>query len=160
MASDFRAVGSTSFFGSTFGIIVVLAVFVCVTYGIQHRFLAGQNITFILFDTTIFASWRSARRWWSSPRRRPVGGFGSRVVRLPSADGCSASYTGFRSRSCSSSGSFIGLACGVVNGLIVAVGRVPSLVVTLPTLYIIRGIDGLVVGGGVVVASSMPNRVL
>ena len=35
----------------------------------------------------------------------------------------------------------------------------PSLVVTLATLYIIRGIDMLVVGGGQVVASSLPNCV-
>ena len=35
----------------------------------------------------------------------------------------------------------IGLACGLANGLMVAIGRVPSLVVTLATLYIIRGID-------------------
>ena len=41
----------------------------------------------------------------------------------------------------------IGAACGVVNGLIVTVARVPSLVVTLGTLYIIRGIGyGTVLG--------------
>ena len=36
-------------------------------------------------------------------------------------------------------------------------GQVPSLVVTLAALYIIRGIDVLIVGGGQVVASSLPN---
>jgi rhamnose transport system permease protein len=51
----------------------------------------------------------------------------------------------------------IGLACGVANGLMVAIGRVPSLVVTLATLYVIRGIDILIVGGGVVDASSLPS---
>jgi rhamnose transport system permease protein len=54
----------------------------------------------------------------------------------------------------------IGLACGVVNGLLVAGGRVPSLVVTLATLYIIRGLDILVVGGKEVVASSLPGAFL
>ena len=48
----------------------------------------------------------------------------------------------------------IGLACGVANGIMVAAGRVPSLVVTLATLYIIRGIDILLVGGKQVVAQS------
>ena len=38
--------------------------------------------------------------------------------------------------------SAIGLACGIVNGAIVTIARVPSLVVTLGTLYVIRGIDG------------------
>ena len=51
----------------------------------------------------------------------------------------------------------IGAACGVVNGLIVTVGRVPSLVVTLGTLYIIRGIDGAWAGGNQVNASMLPE---
>ena len=51
----------------------------------------------------------------------------------------------------------IGAACGVVNGLIVTVGRVPSLVVTLGTLYIIRGVDGAWAGGNQVNASMLPD---
>jgi rhamnose transport system permease protein len=51
----------------------------------------------------------------------------------------------------------IGLVCGIGNGLMVAIGRVPSLVVTLATLYIIRGIDILIVGGNEVVAQTLPN---
>jgi rhamnose transport system permease protein len=51
----------------------------------------------------------------------------------------------------------IGLACGVANGLMVSIGKVPSLVVTLATLYIIRGIDILIVGGNEVVAQTLPN---
>jgi rhamnose transport system permease protein len=51
----------------------------------------------------------------------------------------------------------IGLAVGVANGLMVAIGRVPSLVVTLATLYIVRGLDILIVGGNEVVAQTLPN---
>jgi rhamnose transport system permease protein len=51
----------------------------------------------------------------------------------------------------------IGAACGAVSGLIVAVARVPSLVVTLGTLYIIRGIDGAWAGGNQVNASMLPE---
>ena len=54
----------------------------------------------------------------------------------------------------------IGLACGLANGIMVAAGRVPSLVVTLATLYIIRGIDILIVGGNEVTAASLPNAFL
>jgi rhamnose transport system permease protein len=39
----------------------------------------------------------------------------------------------------------------------VSVGRVPSLVVTLATLYIIRGVDILIVGGGMVTANTLPS---
>jgi rhamnose transport system permease protein len=51
----------------------------------------------------------------------------------------------------------IGVVCGVVNGLIVTAARVPSLVVTLGTLYIIRGIDGAWAGGNQVNASMLPD---
>jgi rhamnose transport system permease protein len=51
----------------------------------------------------------------------------------------------------------IGVICGVINGLIVTVARVPSLVVTLGTLYMIRGIDGAWAGGNQVNASMLPN---
>ena len=45
----------------------------------------------------------------------------------------------------------IGAFCGAIIGLITTVARVPSLVVTLATLYIIRGLDVLIVGGSQVV---------
>jgi len=44
-------------------------------------------------------------------------------------------------------GILVGVAAGVLNGFIVTFMRVPSLVVTLGMLYIIRGIDGVVVNG-------------
>ena len=44
-------------------------------------------------------------------------------------------------------GAAVGLAAGVLNGFIVTVLRVPSLVVTLGMLYVIRGIDGVIVNG-------------
>jgi rhamnose transport system permease protein len=39
----------------------------------------------------------------------------------------------------------------------VAIGRVPSLVVTLATLYIVRGVDILIVGGNQVNAQTLPD---
>jgi rhamnose transport system permease protein len=44
-------------------------------------------------------------------------------------------------------GTAIGLVAGAVNGFVVTVLRVPSLVVTLGMLYVIRGIDGVIVSG-------------
>ena len=37
----------------------------------------------------------------------------------------------------------VGAVCGLLNGAIVAVAKVPSLVVTLGTLYAFRGLDSL-----------------
>ena len=52
------------------------------------------------------------------------------------------------------------LLCGVVNGAIVVVARVPSLVVTLGTLYAIRGIDAIFVNGIQIDPSSIPSSFL
>ena len=40
----------------------------------------------------------------------------------------------------------LGIGFGLLNGLLVSLGQVPALVVTLGTLYIIRGIDSIWVG--------------
>jgi rhamnose transport system permease protein len=54
-------------------------------------------------------------------------------------------------------GILIGAVCGAVNGFIVTVMRVPSLVVTLGMLYVIRGIDGVIVSGDRIDPDSIPK---
>jgi rhamnose transport system permease protein len=51
----------------------------------------------------------------------------------------------------------IGAACGLVNGAITTLVRVPSLVVTLGTLYVIRGIDAAWAGGNQINSSMLPS---
>ncbi|WP_277033769.1 ABC transporter permease [Caballeronia mineralivorans] len=51
----------------------------------------------------------------------------------------------------------IGLVIGGVNGTLVTFGRVPSLVATLSTLYIVRGADYAWVHGGQINATSLPD---
>lgn len=51
----------------------------------------------------------------------------------------------------------VGALIGAINGLIVTVARVPSLVVTLAGLYIIRGIDGVLVDGVIINPSAIPQ---
>jgi rhamnose transport system permease protein len=51
----------------------------------------------------------------------------------------------------------VGAACGAINGVITTVLRVPSLVVTLAALYIIRGVDALIVHGKQIDPSSIPG---
>ena len=54
----------------------------------------------------------------------------------------------------------LGLVLGIVNGVIVVVFRVPSIVATLGTLSIYRGIDFLVAGGKQVTATQLPPEYL
>ena len=51
----------------------------------------------------------------------------------------------------------IGLVIGGLNGTLVTFGRVPSLVATLSTLYIVRGADYAWVHGGQINATSLPD---
>jgi rhamnose transport system permease protein len=54
----------------------------------------------------------------------------------------------------------IGLACGIGNGLLVAVGRVPAIIATLATLSIYRGVLFEVTQGENVFASQLPKNFL
>jgi rhamnose transport system permease protein len=54
----------------------------------------------------------------------------------------------------------IGAGFGAVNGALVSLGRVPSLVVTIGTLYIIRGADFAWASGRQVTASQLPDDFL
>jgi len=51
----------------------------------------------------------------------------------------------------------IGLACGLTNGVVVTIGRVPAIVVTLGTLAVFRGINSLVAGGRQISADQVPQ---
>ncbi len=139
------------------GIVAVLVAFVGVTAAIQHRFLDLQNIQFVLVDTTVFALLALGETMVVISRNVDLS--------VGSVLGLSAFISanlfghdhGIPIPVVFLVGLGIGCGCGIVNGLMVSVGRVPSLVVTLATLYIIRGIDVLIVGGGQVVASSLPG---
>jgi rhamnose transport system permease protein len=51
----------------------------------------------------------------------------------------------------------LGAVIGAINGLVTTVARVPSLVVTLAMLYIIRGVDGVIVNGVTIDPVSIPQ---
>jgi rhamnose transport system permease protein/rhamnose transport system ATP-binding protein len=50
----------------------------------------------------------------------------------------------------------VGLGCGIINGLVVTLGRVPAIVVTLGTLALYRGFDSLVAHGKQISADQVP----
>ncbi len=54
-------------------------------------------------------------------------------------------------------GTLIGLAAGAVNGIVTTVLKVPSLVVTLAALYIIRGLDAVIVNGKQIAPTAIPK---
>jgi len=142
------------------GIIVVLVVFVAITASIQPRFLNITNIQFILVNTTVFALLAVGETMVVISRNYDLS-VGS-VLGLSAYLSASqfGQHQGIPIVAVFGIGLGIGVACGAANGIMVSVGRVPSLVVTLATLYIVRGLDILIVGGKEVVASSLPAAFL
>jgi rhamnose transport system permease protein len=140
-----------------FGIVAALAVLVVVATSIQPRYLSGTEINFILENTAILALLTLGEAMVIITRNVDLS-IGS-VVGLSAfiATDQFGHHPGIPIPVVFLIGIGIGLACGIVNGALTVIGRVPSLVVTLATLYIIRGIDILIVGGGQVVASSLPD---
>ncbi len=139
------------------GIIAVLVVFVAITASIQPRFIDQANIQFVLSNTTVYALLALGETMVVISRNVDLS-VGS-VLGLSAYVSTSlfGQSPGIPVPVVFLVGLGIGLACGVANGLMVAIGRVPSLVVTLATLYIIRGIDILIVGGNEVVAQTLPS---
>jgi rhamnose transport system permease protein len=141
----------------TFGIIGVLALFVLITTAIEPRFLSAGNIRFILSETSLYALVAVGETLVVLTRNVDLS-VGS-VVGLSayvSAD-MFQQHPGIAIPVVFLVGLGVGLACGLVTGIITAVGRVPSLVVTLAMLYIIRGVDTIIVGSGQVVANALPQ---
>jgi rhamnose transport system permease protein len=141
----------------TFGIVGVLAIFVLITASVQSRFLGGSNVRFILAESTLYALVAIGETFVVLTRNVDLS-VGS-VVGLSAYVSANMfqAHHGIPIPVVFLVGLGIGLLCGVTTGIITAVGRVPSLVVTLAMLYIIRGVDTIVVGSGQVVANALPG---
>jgi rhamnose transport system permease protein len=144
-----------------FGIVAALALLIVVTSVHQPRFLSGQEVNIVLGNTSILALLTLGEAIVIISRNVDLsvgsvlglsayvsGSMFGHLHGVPTSVAILASFA---------VGIGVGAACGVVNGALTTIGRVPSLVVTLATLYIIRGIDILIIGGGQVVASSLPD---
>lgn len=141
----------------TFGILGVLVLFVLITTAIQPGFLHATNIQFILATTAVYALVSVGETFVVITRNVDLS-VGS-VVGLSAYVSANMFqvHHGIPVPVVFLVGLAVGVACGLVTGIITAVGRVPSLVVTLAMLYIIRGVDTMIVGSGQVVANALPN---
>ncbi len=141
----------------TLGIVVILGLLVLVTTLEQSSFLSGSNVRFVLSTSTIFVLVAIGETFVVLTRNVDLS-VGS-VVGLSAYVSAHmfVLHPGIPIPLVFLVGLGVGLLCGLTTGAITAVGRVPSLVVTLAMLYIIRGVDTLMVGGGQVVANALPN---
>jgi rhamnose transport system permease protein len=141
------------------GLLAVLALLVIGTTIAEPRFLDGQNVRDVLLNVAIVALLAIGQTVVVVTRNIDLS--------IASVMGIVAFGTGvlFADHGVAIPVAFVvgilaGAGFGLVNGALVSVGRVPSLVVTLGTLYVIRGIDFLWAKGRQINAAQMPDPFL
>jgi rhamnose transport system permease protein len=142
------------------GILAALALVVAITTAVNPRFLSVQSIRDLLLNASIIALLTVGQTLVVVTRNVDLS--------VGSVLGLTAFMTGtlFIGRPglpvvvAVLAGVLTGVVCGAVNGAVTAVGRVPSLVVTLGTLYVFRGIDYAWAGGRQINAADLPDSLL
>jgi rhamnose transport system permease protein len=125
------------------GILAALLLLVVVTVLANPRFLSGQNIRDLLLSASILTVLAAGQTIVIITRNVDLS--------VGSVLGLSAYASGTLLVSAPGTpvivvvlaGMTVGALCGLLNGAIVAIAKVPSLVVTLGTLYAFRGLDSL-----------------
>ena len=136
-------------------IIGVLVILVLVTEIGNPRFLSQQGIKDLLLNATILVLVAVGEAVVVITRNVDLS--------VGSVLGISAFATGDYLNSGGNPGAGvligigIGLVFGILNGVLVSFGKVPALVVTLGTLYVIRGVDSMWVGSREITASNLPG---
>jgi rhamnose transport system permease protein len=141
-------------------LVAAMVVLVGVTAAANPNFLSGQGVKDILLNTSILALLAVGQSMVVMTRNIDLS-VGSVVglVAFATGDFLSADH----SRGIVSVvilGVAIGAACGLINGLLVSFCRVPALVVTLGTLYVIQGIDYYLAHGRQINAVDLPSGLL
>ena len=138
------------------GIAIALLLTVALTTLFNHSFLSASSVQQLLTGASIFALLGVGETLVIITRNvdlsiGSVVGLSAYVVgntfvnhpHMPVVLGCVI-------------GIVVGAVVGAVNGLVTTVTKVPSLVVTLAALYIVRGIDALIVSGRRIDPGSVP----
>lgn len=142
------------------GIAIALLLLLGATYAVNPRFLAAQSIRDLLLGgsilvvlavgQTVVVVTRNVDLSVGSVLGLVAFGTGKLLVAFPDLPIVVAVVVGMA----------FGAALGLVNGALVTAIRVPSLVVTLGTLYIFRGIDFSWASGQQINAADMPDGFL
>ncbi|WHM29172.1 ABC transporter permease [Streptomyces sp. BPPL-273] len=136
-------------------ILLVFLVMIGITQAGNSEFLSEQGIKDLLLNATILVLVATGQSLVVITRNVDLS--------VGSTLGISAFAAGTYLQG--GGGSFVavvlavltGVGFGLLNGLLVSLGQVPALVVTLGTLYVIRGIDSIWVGSRQITAADLPG---
>ncbi|MEO3887056.1 ABC transporter permease [Nonomuraea sp. B5E05] len=139
-------------------LVIALALLIGVTGAVNPNFLSGQGIEDILLNTAILALLAVGQSVVVITRNLDLS-VGS-VVGLVAFVTADVLASGWGLVPGVVFGIAIGAACGLLNGLLVSFCRVPALVVTLGTLYVIQGVDHYIAHGRQINAVDLPPALL
>jgi rhamnose transport system permease protein len=134
-------------------LLAILAALIVGTEIGNHRFLSQQGITDLLLNAAILVVVAAGEATVVITRNVDLSvGSTLGISAFAAGDYMQHGGNGFVAVLIAIA---VGTVFGLVNGSLVSFGRVPSLVVTLGTLYIIRGIDSILVSSKEIVASNL-----
>jgi rhamnose transport system permease protein len=142
------------------GIVLALVVLIGVTAAVNPRFLSGQSIRDLVLAAAIIMVLAVGQAVVVITRNIDLS--------VGSVLGLSAFAVGSLLQAAPGTpvvvallvGIVFGAGCGLVNGALVRFGNVPSLVVTLGTLYVFRGVAYFWAGGQQINADELPQAFL
>ncbi|MBV9489312.1 MAG: ATP-binding cassette domain-containing protein [Verrucomicrobia bacterium] len=129
------------------GLVAAIAAVVLPVFMINPRMLSGPNLVALSMDAALLSIVAAAQMLVVITRNIDLSV--ASVIGL-AAYMSAASFRGHPDLNTAialAMGCGIGLVCGILNGAVVTVGRVPAIVVTLGTLALYRGLDSLLAGG-------------
>lgn len=142
------------------GIVVGLVALVAVTASANPRFLSAQSLRDVLLGASILTVLAVGQTVVVITRNIDLS-VGSVLGLSAFAVGSLVrDHPGTPVAAALLAGAGIGVACGLLNAVLVRYGGVPALVVTLGTLYAYRGLVHTWAGGGQITADELPRGFL
>ncbi|RCV53538.1 ABC transporter permease [Marinitenerispora sediminis] len=142
------------------GVLLALALLVAGTALVNPAFLSAQSVRDLLLGATLLCVLAVGQTLVIVTRNVDLS-VGSVLGLSAFATGSLfVTFPGLPIPVAALAGVLVGAGCGLVNGTLVTVARVPALVVTLGTLYVFRGVDHWWAAGRQINAADMPREFL
>ncbi|MDT0343503.1 ABC transporter permease [Streptomyces litchfieldiae] len=142
------------------GVALALALLVAVTAADNSRFLSAQSIRDVLLSASILVVLAVGQTVVVITRNIDLS-VGSVLGLTAFATGkLFVAAPGTPILVAVAAGVGLGALCGLLNGALIAAARVPALVITLGTLYVLRGVDHSWASGEQINAADMPRSFL
>ncbi len=138
------------------GLIIAIAAVVIPVSAINPRMISGSNLIALAMDAALLSIVAAGQMLVIITRNIDLSV--ASVIGLAayiSADTLRA-HPGLNILLAVALACAVGLGCGIINGLVVTLGRVPAIVVTLGTLALYRGLDSLAAHGKQISADQVP----